>query len=254
MSDTRNTECRRNCWYIAAGAGLLTLLMMWLVGTFGFFASLIFGLIVFAALGFFLGWAFCTGAEASAGSATASPAHKASAAAAPATAASASSSAGQSAAASAGATPTPAPKPEPVAAPKPAAAEPAPKAPEPAPAPKPAAAAPAKPASAGTGATGGLDSAIAKSKDDGAGGSPEMLSAPIGGKADDLKQIKGVGPKLEALLNQIGVWHFSQVASWKAKDIAFVDEKLEGFKGRIARDNWVSQAKELAKGSVRGGN
>ncbi len=75
---------------------------------------------------------------------------------------------------------------------------------------------------------------------------PEMLSAPQG-EADDLKKIKGVGPKLEKELNGAGVYHFSQIASWTEKEVAWADDNLlDGFKGRISRDNWVSQAKELA--------
>lgn len=67
------------------------------------------------------------------------------------------------------------------------------------------------------------------------------------GGADDLKLIGGVGPKLEETLNSLGIWHFDQVAGLKKKDIAWVDERLR-FKGRIERDDWVGQAKVLAKG------
>ena len=77
-------------------------------------------------------------------------------------------------------------------------------------------------------------------------GKPATLSAPEGGTADDLKKIKGVGPKLEAVLNGMGYYHFHQIAAWNAGDVAWVDENLEGFKGRVSRDNWVAQAKELA--------
>lgn len=64
---------------------------------------------------------------------------------------------------------------------------------------------------------------------------------------DDLKRISGVGPKLEQTLNDLGIYHFDQVAKFKKKDIAWVDERLR-FKGRIERDDWMSQAKILAKG------
>ena len=77
---------------------------------------------------------------------------------------------------------------------------------------------------------------------------PEALAAPRGGKADDLKRIKGVGPKLEALLNTLGFFHFSQVGGWTANEVAWVDQNLEGFKGRVTRDDWVAQAKILASG------
>jgi NADH-quinone oxidoreductase subunit E len=79
-------------------------------------------------------------------------------------------------------------------------------------------------------------------------GRPELLKSARGGKADDLKLIWGVGPKLEKMLNKMGVWHFEQVASWSAKELAWVDEKLEGFKGRAKRDEWVKQARKLETG------
>ncbi len=63
---------------------------------------------------------------------------------------------------------------------------------------------------------------------------------------DDLKRISGVGPVLEGLLNDSGVFTFKQIAAFTKEDIAALDEKLEGFHGRIERDDWVSQAKELA--------
>lgn len=74
---------------------------------------------------------------------------------------------------------------------------------------------------------------------------PELLSGARGGTADDLKAIKGIGPKLEALLNSMGVFHLDQIASWTDREIAWVDANLEGFKGRINRDDWVSQAKAI---------
>jgi NADH-quinone oxidoreductase subunit E len=81
-----------------------------------------------------------------------------------------------------------------------------------------------------------------------AGSKPEALSAPKGGVADDLKMIKGVGPKLEKLLNSLGFYHFEQVAAWTADELAWVDQNIEGFKGRATRDAWVSQAKVLMTG------
>ena len=77
---------------------------------------------------------------------------------------------------------------------------------------------------------------------------PETLDAPRGDGPDDLKKIKGVGPKLEALLHKLGFYHFDQIAAWTDEEIAWVDENLEGFKGRVTRDGWVAQAKELAAG------
>jgi large subunit ribosomal protein L20 len=62
--------------------------------------------------------------------------------------------------------------------------------------------------------------------------------------ADDLEWIYGVGPKLAEALNAIGVYTFKQVAQWSEADIDFFDDKLEGFKGRIRRENWVKSATE----------
>jgi len=71
------------------------------------------------------------------------------------------------------------------------------------------------------------------------------VEAAAGG--DDLKALSGVGPALEKKLNAAGVTTFAQVAAWTADDIAAIDEQLS-FKGRIEREGWVEQAKELAKG------
>jgi NADH-quinone oxidoreductase subunit E len=77
---------------------------------------------------------------------------------------------------------------------------------------------------------------------------PATLDAARDGQADDLKLIKGVGPKLEEMLNGMGFYHFDQIAAWTDKELAWVDQNLEGFKGRASRDEWVSQAKQLASG------
>lgn len=77
---------------------------------------------------------------------------------------------------------------------------------------------------------------------------PSLLAKPRGGKGDDLKLIWGVGPKLEKLLNRRGVWHFDQIAAWTDKELAWIDTKMEGFKGRAVRDQWVEQSKKLAAG------
>ena len=76
---------------------------------------------------------------------------------------------------------------------------------------------------------------------------PEILKAPRGGKADDLKMIEGIGPALEKMVNGFGVFHFDQIAKWTAKDIASFDDRMERFKGRIARDKWVAQARIIVK-------
>lgn len=64
---------------------------------------------------------------------------------------------------------------------------------------------------------------------------------------DDLKLISGVGPKLEGVLNGLGIYTFAQVSKWKKAECEWVDGYLK-FRGRIERDDWVRQAKALAKG------
>jgi predicted flap endonuclease-1-like 5' DNA nuclease len=77
---------------------------------------------------------------------------------------------------------------------------------------------------------------------------PDLLQAPRDGQADNLKEIKGIGPKLEAVCHSVGVFHFDQIAAWTAEEVAWVDQNLKGFKGRVSRDNWVEQARQLASG------
>lgn len=85
---------------------------------------------------------------------------------------------------------------------------------------------------------------------------PAAPAAPIhavpAGPADDLIQLKGVGPKVAALLNGLGVTRFDQIAAWSEADIARIDAELGAFKGRIARDQWVEQARLLAAGDTAG--
>ncbi|MCA0928888.1 NADH-quinone oxidoreductase subunit E [Ruegeria profundi] len=76
---------------------------------------------------------------------------------------------------------------------------------------------------------------------------PETLSTARDGKADNLKLLKGVGPKLEQTLNELGIYHFDQIAAWTPEHVAWVDERLQ-FKGRIERDGWIEQAGKLAAG------
>ncbi|MEM7644736.1 MAG: 50S ribosomal protein L21 [Pseudomonadota bacterium] len=79
-----------------------------------------------------------------------------------------------------------------------------------------------------------------------AGAEPaNLLKEARGGRPDDLKKIKGVGPKLEGTLHEIGVFHFDQIAAWGPEEIAYMDDRLS-FKGRIERDDWIEKAKELA--------
>ncbi len=87
---------------------------------------------------------------------------------------------------------------------------------------------------------------VVEGKDEGV--KPETLTGPRGGAADDLKRIKGIGPKMEKLCNSLGFWHFDQIAKWTESEVAWVDANLEGFNGRVTRDEWVAQAKLLAEG------
>jgi NADH-quinone oxidoreductase subunit E len=76
---------------------------------------------------------------------------------------------------------------------------------------------------------------------------PALLSEARGSQPDDLKRIKGVGPQLEGVLNGLGIYHFDQIAAWTEAEVAWVDARLK-FKGRIERDDWISQARALAAG------
>ncbi|WP_027168999.1 NADH-quinone oxidoreductase subunit E [Mesorhizobium sp. WSM3224] len=76
---------------------------------------------------------------------------------------------------------------------------------------------------------------------------PARIERPA--NVDDLKLISGVGPKIEGILHSLGIYTFAQVASWKKAEREWVDGYLN-FRGRIERDDWVKQAKALAKGGV----
>lgn len=78
-------------------------------------------------------------------------------------------------------------------------------------------------------------------------GKPKGIRKPA--KPDDLKMISGVGPKIEGILNGLGIYKFEQVSKWKKAERDWVDGYLK-FKGRIDRDDWVKQAKALAKGGA----
>lgn len=79
-----------------------------------------------------------------------------------------------------------------------------------------------------------------------------LRSAEPSGAIDDFARIKGVGPKLAALLPTLGVTGFAQIAAWEERDIDRIDAQLGMFAGRIRRDSWVEQAKLLAAGDTAG--
>jgi len=72
--------------------------------------------------------------------------------------------------------------------------------------------------------------------------SADADSAPD--KVDDLKVISGVGPAIEEKLHGFGIYTYEQIANWNAENIAAFDQLLS-FKGRIERDDWLKQAKDL---------
>lgn len=76
------------------------------------------------------------------------------------------------------------------------------------------------------------------------GAPPEQLAAPDG-PADDLKRIAGIGAGIEEKLNQIGIFHFRQVAALSEENIDWLDQRLR-LRGRLERQDWIGQARALA--------
>lgn len=98
--------------------------------------------------------------------------------------------------------------------------------------PRAAKAAPVQAAKPGV-AVGARSSALSK---------PAPMARPA--QPDDLRAISGVGPKLETVLNGLGIWTYEQISRLSKGEIAWLDDYL-GFKGRIDRDGWVAQAAKL---------
>ena len=69
---------------------------------------------------------------------------------------------------------------------------------------------------------------------------------PTDGTPDDLKVIKGIGPKFEGDLNSKGIYYYRQIANWSAADVTMVEGIIDSIPGRIQRDEWVNQAKKLS--------
>jgi predicted flap endonuclease-1-like 5' DNA nuclease len=70
------------------------------------------------------------------------------------------------------------------------------------------------------------------------------------GPADDLRQLKGVGPKFVARLADLGITRFDQLAGLNANEAAHLDERMGPFQGRLARDRVIEQADLLARGDI----
>jgi predicted flap endonuclease-1-like 5' DNA nuclease len=226
MSDhKKNSACQMGCWAMAAVAGLLTFVMLLTVGGYTFMPAAFVGAIAFILLGLLFGWLFCTplpsAVDRSATGSTSAAATSGSTA--PSAGATASVAAGASAAVASTSSASDADK----AAADKAAAD------------KAAADAASGEDYDGDGVREGANE----------GTKPATLSTAREGGADDLKRIKGIGPKLEKLCNTMGFFHFDQIAAWTPDEMAWVNANLEGFKGRATRDKWIEQAKLLASGA-----
>ena len=254
-------SCRNTCWIVGGLLGLVVLLLInspWIV-------AILVGLVVAVAVALILQRLFCSDVPASSGMGTSAPASAAATSTTePAAAAASSAGTGDMAKAQAA---EDAPGTETVAdeTAAPAAAQEA----EPSPDPiiKPSTALPgqreleakkgdwkyekepaAKPAAkTKTAKTSKAETAKPAAAPVAAGEGPELLDGPKGGVADDLKLIKGVGPGIEKKLHDAGVYHYDQIAQWTDADIAVMDDKLS-FRGRIKRDDWITQARQLASG------
>lgn len=277
--------CRRNCWLMALVVGIIVALLLRFVGEFGWGSSLFLGIIGFIVAGFLLIRLLCSGYSAApatsastadagvrdaAADARAARAAEEARAEAEARAAEAKAAEAQAAAdaeeaerARAEAAARDAEEARAAAAREAAAAEAkasadakaaaeAQAAEEARAAAEAQAAADAGAAEEAAAATTANVAAPATSDDDSDGDGvaevqPITLDGPRGGAADDLKRIKGVGPGLEKTLNELGIYHFDQIAAWGAAHVEWVDARLK-FKGRITRDEWIDQAKTLASG------
>ena len=99
---------------------------------------------------------------------------------------------------------------------------------------------------------GGIGEVVSAAAADEAAQAERPAIAPVGGEPDDLTRIKGVGPKLQAMLRDLGVTRFEQIAAWTPAEIAAIDPHLGAFQGRIVRDAWTEQARYLAAGDIAG--
>ena len=222
MNATQDSnKCSKVCWLLGAVAGLVALIV--LTGSLGLLLALVLGIVVLVIVALLLQRQFCN-AEQSAPETAAEPTQA----------------------------PAPAQDMAPAVAPEAPVAEPTPEEPVVAsPAPEPAGVAvgstqlPGEQELSARKGSWRYDAEPAQETD---GAAPVRLDSARESGADDLKLIKGVGPKLEALLHSMGYFHFDQIAKWGVSDVAWMDDNLEGFKGRVSRDDWVAQAGILASG------
>lgn len=219
MNKSGGIECIAWTWGIATLAGAFVAGGLWVLGSWTFMQGAFMGVLALLTLGALLTIMMCRSDAPAVSTATAGGPAK-----------------------------NPAKKPAvPMATPRPA--EPAPAAPAPAPvAPAAAEPSPLQPVAAAPAAPAAPTPAAEAANDPGEATRPVALDGPRGGTADDLKRIKGIGPKLEVLVNTLGFYHFDQIAAWTPAEITWVDENLQGFKGRVTRDAWVEQARLLAAG------
>lgn len=256
MDGMSQSDCNRNCWILGAIAGVIVLLFKSGIGDMHWLSGAFIGFVTFVLLGGFLQWLLCAGqqepfapAAAVAPPAPAAPAKAASVPLSAATAASGSSAAPivagatpDTVAALAAAVPLTAN----TSAAAPTVSE---KSEKPGKADKKAKKAEkAEKASKSDKSDKGEKAAKTGKKAKKAA----LADGPRGGKGDDLKLIKGVGPKVEAWLNDSGIWHFDQIAGWGPAEVAEYMERMGRMGARIESDEWVKQAQMLAQASQTG--
>lgn len=227
MDNNQGTiSCALGCWLVALAGGVLAAALLMVLGDWRFIQAVFGGIVIAVAAGAVVSWIMCKPLPPVGASDTGSakvPAPKPAAKAAPAPAAAAAPAASGSSAPAEGL----------VKASKPLPGE---------------ADLDARKSTWSYGSGDAAAQPAPVTAAEGPGTKPEALTSARGGTPDNLKEIKGVGPKLEALLHSMGFFHFDQIAGWGPEEVAWVDQNLKGFKGRVSRDNWVAQAKILAAG------
>ena len=233
MTDISEREaCTKRCWWLGAGVGLLVAFLLLAFGIWGLLMSILAGVLVAVIVGYLAMTLLCKDVPAAAPQDNT----RSAAAASVAGASTAEETPEQEPTAPVADTAAVEAAPEAVVE-----AEEAPVAVE---SPTQVVEAPAEPSEAEPAPVPATDS---RSTD----GKPALLEAPRAGGADDLKRIGGIGPKLEQTLNELGIYHFDQIAALQGDEIEWVDSRLR-FKGRIQRDDWIGQAKALANDGKAG--